>query len=133
MSRQSLEKPNFSMLSFPPGLITVMVFSQLIQNAAARVQGKLTHHSSSQGSKLLPVCHRIEFKVFLLFYKYLNCLGPKYTMIVFYHMNHLSLSGHQVEGLLIVPRLQTKSGARHLVTIYHRAGTTFQRILNFRL
>ncbi len=58
----------------------------------------------------LPVTFRIDFKVLLLVYKSLNCLGPKYIadMLTEYKPNRplRSLGSSQLE----IPRVHTKQG-----------------------
>ncbi len=85
---------------------------QLIQNAAARIltRSRESEHITPVLRSLhwLPVTFRIDFKVFLLVYKSLNGLGPKYTadMLIEYKPNRplRSLGSSQLE----IPRVHTK-------------------------
>ena len=87
---------------------------QLIQNAAAQVltKTKRVDHITPVLRSLhwLPVTQRIDFKILLLAYKALNCLGPKYIrdLLVQYEPSRpLRSSG---AGLLCVPKFRTKHG-----------------------
>ncbi len=87
---------------------------QLTQNAAARIltrTRKSEHITPVLGSlHWLPVTFRIDFKLLLLTYKSLNCLGPKSIADMFteYKPNRplRSVGSSQLE----IPRVHTKQG-----------------------
>ncbi len=126
----------------PAGWIFVMVSSpafqrrpldscKLIQNAAARIltRTRKSEHITPVLRSLhwLPVTFRIDFKVFLLVYKSLNGLGPKYIadMLTEYKPNRplRSLGSSQLE----IPKGSHKTRESALAIMPPAAGTSFQK------
>ncbi len=89
----------------------------MVQNAAARVltrTRKYDHISPVLSTlHLLPIKHRIDFKILLITYKALNGLAPQYLSELLSHYSPPCLLRFQNSGHLIIPRIsKSTAGGR---------------------